>query len=243
MIERAIERFRESRRARRVAGEIVFHILANGIEIGGSENLPQPPYIVAINHMAWAEGPVLSLYLPHLPHPMTKAENFEMKGIGFIARKMGYFPVRRGEPDMSAIKTALHLLREGEVLVIPPEGTRGRDKERTVLKEAKAGIIYLARKAKVPIVPIALWGTEDILPLIEEEGVSFSEILSLLSPFGKEKIYVRIGEPFEEHFSLPEEPLNSEMMMPYAHRLMIRIRDLLPPKYHGYYADWEQEEG
>lgn len=244
MIERAIRSFRESRQARRVAGEIMFHILAKGVEIEGLENLPQAPYIAAMNHTGLAEAPILSFYLPDLPHPMGKAGAFEMKVIGFIAREMGYFPVRRDEFDRQTIRTALGLLEEGRVLVIAPEGTRGRGEERTALKKAKAGAVYLARKANVPIAPIAIWGSENILPLVEEEGFSVSEIWSLIRPFSriKEKIHVSIGEPFMEHLALPERP-NSKVMMPCVHQLMLRIRDLLPPEYHGFYADWEENQG
>lgn len=243
--ERIVERFKESETARRLTGEVIFHLLAKGVEIEGLENLPSPPYIVAFNHMAWAEAPVFVAYLPDPPYFMGKVEVSKIRPLSFFLKKMGYFPVRRGEVDRQAIRTTIHLLEEDKVLALALEGTRGRGKERTALKPVKAGAIYLARKANVPIIPIAVWGTENILPLIEEEGTSLSEILSLIQPFSpiKEKIHVRIGEPFMEHLSLPEKPLNSKIMMPYAHQLMLRIRDLLPEKYHGYYADWEQKEG
>lgn len=237
--ERIVEGFKESETARRLTGEVIFHLLAKGVEVEGLENLPNPPYIVAFNHMAWAEAPLLNLYLPDWPYFIGKIEAFKIRGLGFVAKNLGYFSVRRGELDLQAIRTATHLLEEGKVLGIAPEGTRGRGEKRTILKPTKTGVIYLARKANVSIVPIAVWGTEGICPLIEEKETPLFERFSLK----RAKIHLKIGEPFTEHFSLPEKPLTTKMTMPYAHKLMIRIRDLLPPKYYGYYADWEQEEG
>lgn len=238
MIERAIKRFRESREARRWVGERIFHLLAEGVEIKGLENLSKPPYIIAFNHMGWAEGPVLSFYLSDLPHVMAKVENMEMGVIGPFAREMGYFPVRRGEFDRQAIRTTLRLLREGKVVAMAPEGTRGRGEERMALKPARPGIVNLARRAEVPIAPIAIWGTEGIWPLLEERKLPLSERFSL----EKVRIHVSIGKPFEEHLSL-ERPLTSKNLMPCAHALMIKIRDLLPEEYHGCYANWvEQRE-
>lgn len=217
--------------------ELVYHILSKGVEVEGIENLPNPPYIAAFNHMGWLEAVVLALYLPHSPCFMAKEEAFKIWPLGPVLKNLGFFPVRRGTVDRQAIRKATRLLQEGNVLAISPEGTRGRSEEREILKPAKTGIIYIARRTgeDIPIVPIAIWGTEGILPLIEEKNIPPSQRFS----FKRAVIQVRIGQPYEEHYSLPAGRITSEQMKPLADGLMLRIRDLLPEKYHGYYENIE----
>lgn len=227
---------------RKIIGGILFgFLLAKGVEIEGQENLPEPPFIVAVNHMAWAEGPVLYFFLPKpAPHLMIKSETFNLPVIGQIIKSMHSIPIRRGESDVSAFRASLKVLEKGEPIVIFPEGTRGRNKERLGLKPPTEGIIFLAKKANVPIVPMAVWGTENILSLIEEEGFSLPEVWSLIKPGSqkKEQIHVRIGPPFLEHLNLPDKgPLDNGLMAAYAQGLMFCLRDLLPPAYHGCYAE------
>lgn len=216
--------------------ELVYHIFSKGVEVQGVENLPNPPYIAAFNHMGWLEAVVLALYLPHSPCFITKEEAFKIWPLGPVLKNLGFFPVRRGTVDRQAIRKATSLLQEGNVLAISPEGTRGRSEEREILKPAKTGIIYIAKRTgkDIPIVPIAIWGTEGILPLIEE-NIPLSQRFS----FKRAAIQVRIGQPYEEHYSLPAERITSEQMKPLADGLMLRIRDLLPEEYHGYYKNIE----
>jgi len=71
------------------------------------------------------------------------------------------FPVRRGEGDVSAIKTALKLLKTGRPLVIFPEGTRTEDRQ---LQRGKPGIGLIVAKAGVPVVPAYIEGSFDAMP-------------------------------------------------------------------------------
>jgi len=222
---------------RRAAGEALFHLLGKGIEVKGRENLPsRPPYLIAFNHMGWAEALALVFCLPVKPAFMVKREAFNSRPLAMIIRQLGGFPVSRGEIDRQALKTAVRLLNNGGVLAVAPEGTRGRGEERSGLKRAKRGVIYLACKADqpVPIVPVAVWGTEGVFPLIEEP-LPWPQRLY----FRRAPVRVRIGPPFREHYSFADQPyIGREDSQRLACRLMEAIRDLLPREYHGVYRNF-----
>jgi len=206
--------------------------LTSEIIVNGLENIPQTgSYIVAANHLGWVEAPVLLLTFPRWIHFMTKAETLQNPYLGPVTRQMGMFPVRREELDLQALRTAAGLLKAGEVLGMMPEGTRGRRGGEEALKEAKEGTILIGYKTKVPIVPVAVWGPENVFSLIEEKGVGLRE----LACFQKPPINVNIGKVFEEHLQVGPI-LRREERNQLATELMLRIKDLLPTEYHGIYA-------
>ena len=91
---------------------------------------------------------------------MGKVELFKPV-LGSVLRSAGAFPVRRGEGDREALKTAVELARAGEIVAIYPEGTR---REKGIKKTRKAGrhtgAARVALAAGVPLVPAAIGGTE-----------------------------------------------------------------------------------
>ena len=84
---------------------------------------------------------------------MAKSELFKFKPFGFVLRKLGAFPVNRGENDFMAVKTAMKILKNKDVLAIFPEGTRN---ESVDTDGAKAGAVMIAAKSKVPVVAAAI---------------------------------------------------------------------------------------
>ena len=95
---------------------------------------------------------------------MIKSSAFDVKGIGALLRGCGQLPVRRGEADAAnVLKVAEQALAEGECVVIYPEGTATRDPEQWPMI-AKTGVARLALASRVPVVPVASWGAQDILP-------------------------------------------------------------------------------
>lgn len=123
------------------------------IYVQGTENFDmEKPFILCANHIS--NWDVIALYLacPRLINFMAKAELFKFKPFGWLLKKLGAFPVRRGENDITAIKTAMKVLKDGEVLGIFPQGTRsGSDDE-----QAKGGAVLIASKTNVPVVPAAI---------------------------------------------------------------------------------------
>ena len=96
---------------------------------------------------------------------MAKAELFT-PWLGWAMRAIGTFPVRRGEADADALRTALDLLAQGEIVGMFPEGTRAKKGLRKKF-EAKphTGTARIALTAGVPLVPAAVAGTERLLRL------------------------------------------------------------------------------
>jgi 1-acyl-sn-glycerol-3-phosphate acyltransferase len=130
----------------------------------GRENLPDGGFVLAANHTSnldpWPLG------LPLFPHRqlrfMAKSELF-FPVLGWVLHSAGAFPVRRGEGDVEAIQTAVELVREGEVVVMFPEGTR---REKGLRKKHRArshtGAARIALLADAPLVPAAIKGTDRI---------------------------------------------------------------------------------
>jgi 1-acyl-sn-glycerol-3-phosphate acyltransferase len=143
------------------------------------------PFIVAANHVSYLDPPALGAACPRPIHFMAKAELFEIPILGKMISGCGAFPVQRGAADRHAIRKALRILEDGGVIGVFPEGTRSRDGETL---HPQGGAALLALKAGVPILPAAIWGTEDVdglwhLPKPVRIGVRFGEPID----FGKPK--------------------------------------------------------
>jgi 1-acyl-sn-glycerol-3-phosphate acyltransferase len=133
----------------------------------GLEHLPEGGFVLAANHTSnfdpWPLG------IPILPDRqlrfMAKAELFNPV-LAPILRAGGAFKVRRGEGDVDAMRTAAELVREGEIVVMFPEGTRqskGLVKRHTA--RPHTGAARIALTANAPLVPAAIAGTDRLLRL------------------------------------------------------------------------------
>jgi 1-acyl-sn-glycerol-3-phosphate acyltransferase len=150
------------------------------LRVRGLEHLPAGGFVLAANHTSnldpWALG------MPLLPHRqlrfMAKSELFNPVLAPFL-RAGGAFKVRRGEGDMEAMRTAAELARQGEIVVMFPEGTRrkkGLRKKHTARPHTGAARIALA--AGVPLVPAAITGT-DRLSRLGPLRVTYGEPIDL----------------------------------------------------------------
>ena len=132
-----------------------------GWKIVGLENMPaEGPVILAVNHQSLWDPIVAGSSLPRKVSFMAKEELFTIPILGNIFRKMGAFPVKRGQGDMNAIRHSLALLKEGGVLGLFPEGTRSKDGE---LKKGLPGMVFLMEKSKATVVPLKMFGTRNLL--------------------------------------------------------------------------------
>jgi 1-acyl-sn-glycerol-3-phosphate acyltransferase len=182
-------------------------------------NLPRKgPYIVASNHLSWTDIPLVPLFVPVKVIYMAKEESFYSK-VGWLVRFLGAFPVKRGEADRQAIRAAETQLKKGKVFMIFPEGTRS--KTHTMAK-AHAGLGMIALRSQVPVVPVAIWGSE-----------------KALRKFGAE-ITISYGEPFvlkPKGNKITREDINNA-----TEEVMQRIAAMLPPQYRGVYSDLPSQE-
>lgn len=128
----------------------------------GLEHLPDDGSVLAPSHLSNLD--VWALGLPFFPQRylrfMAKVELYR-PGLRWILHHAGAFPVRRGAGDVDAIRTAVQLCREGNVVVVFPEGTR---REKGVVKRRQprphTGAARIAIEAGVPLVPVGITGTD-----------------------------------------------------------------------------------
>ncbi|HEY5058400.1 MAG TPA: lysophospholipid acyltransferase family protein [Gaiellaceae bacterium] len=133
--------------------------------IVGAEHLPQSGFVLGANHIsnldpfaiAWAVFPRRQLRF------MAKAELFN-PWLSWAMRGVGAFPVRRGEADADALRTALTLLRNGGIIAMFPEGTRRQSgRKKKFMPEPHAGTARIALNAGVPLIPVGIVGTDRLL--------------------------------------------------------------------------------
>lgn len=129
-------------------------------KIIGLENIPATGgVIIAANHISLWDPPVVGAGLNRSVNFMAKEELFAFPPLRWIIRIMKAFPVKRGAADRGAIRHAINLLKNGEILGLFPEGTRSKNGE---LGKPEAGIGMIALKAGVPIIPAAIIGTNTL---------------------------------------------------------------------------------
>ena len=134
----------------------------------GRENVPRTgAVILAVNHLSyldWAPDGVFLHSCGRYPVFMIKASAFELKGIGGFLRQAGQLPVHRGSKDAAlALSEAEKRLAEGQAVVFYPEGTTTHDRTWWPMA-ARTGVARLALATGVPVIPVAHWGTQDIVP-------------------------------------------------------------------------------
>lgn len=144
----------------------------------GTENIPREgPVVICSNHRSVLDPFFLALPVPREIRFMAKSELFEEHGqfVRWLLYKFGAFPVRRDKGDAESVRTAVHILREGGVVGIFPQGRCVFD--RSPFKP-KAGAVLVAAKAKAPILPACISFQGRICPL-KRVVVRFGEILPL----------------------------------------------------------------
>jgi 1-acyl-sn-glycerol-3-phosphate acyltransferase len=133
-----------------------------GLEVFGLENIPREGgFIMAANHASFLDPPVIGGVSTRRVRFMAREGLFKIP-IFRTFIKVFSFPVKRDKPHPSAIKEAVRRLRQGELIVMFPEGSRSVDGN---LLEAKRGLSVLAAMSRTPVVPTFISGTEKALPV------------------------------------------------------------------------------
>jgi 1-acyl-sn-glycerol-3-phosphate acyltransferase len=197
------------------------------INIQGNENLKgmKTPTIFVCNHLSNSDGLVLDKALKEINPTFvagTKLSNNTFTNIGMNVIKTT--DIKPNTVDKEGLKKIIKLIRNGESILIFPEGTRSRIGS---LIEAKKGILLITRMSEAPIVPIGLYGTEKLLP-INKEGDMGAE------SFNYADVHINIGTQFE----LPRctaDQKNKDYEVFAITYIMKRIADLIPENYRGLY--------
>ena len=197
------------------------------IRIDGSENLEliKTPTLFICNHLSNADGLVLDKVLKEINPTFVagvKLSDNVVTNIGINIVKTT--TIKPNSVDNEGIKKIINLVRHGESLLMFPEGTRSREGS---LIEAKKGIILIAKMTGAPIVPIGLYGTENLLPINEEGDMGAEQ-------FNHAEVHINIGKQFK----MPRraENQNKKTYLEFATKhVMMKISDLLPEDYRGFY--------
>lgn len=200
----------------------ILRLLAR-IEVVGFDKLPPSGgYIIASNHIGRLDAALAYFILDRPDIIMVVAEKYQKYAFyRWLVRITNGMFIDRHNADIGAIRETLKRLRAGGIFTITPEGTRSQTGN---LIEARPGAIYLAWKAGVPVLPVALTGCEDAV------------VVERLKRFKRLHIRVAAGE----FFSLPQEVKGRErdaVLKQYTDEVMCRIAALLPPERRGAYAE------
>ena len=132
--------------------------LASRLRVYGRDRVPlDGGLVVASNHFSWLDPAVLGAASPRVLYYMAKVEAHRVPGFGAFIRMFGCFPVRRGESDREAVRTMRRIVDDGHALGLFVEGTR---QHSSVPGEVQPGAAMVALQESVPIIPVAIHGTQ-----------------------------------------------------------------------------------
>ncbi len=195
--------------------------------ITGVENVPREgAAIIVCNHLSFVDSIFLPLAIPRRMTFLAKSDYFTGKGIrGAIVKwfmtSAGQLPIDRsgGKASEASLNTGLGVLAEGRVLGIYPEGTRSPDGRGY---RGRTGVARMVLEAHVPVIPVAVVGTDAVMPL----GAKLPKV---------KKVRVVIGEPMD--FSRFEGLENDRFVLrSITDEIVYRINELSGQEYVDVYA-------
>ncbi|GAA2013003.1 1-acyl-sn-glycerol-3-phosphate acyltransferase [Microbacterium ulmi] len=190
------------------------------IEIEGGENLPREgAYVLAPSHDSEFDPLIVAVAtwrLGRAPRFMAKESLFRVPVLGAALRATGMVPVARAASATAAkqtIETAEQLVEHGRGVIVYPEGSLTRDPDLWPMR-GKTGAVRLALAGDIPLIPLAHWGTQAILPRYGK--------LSLWPP--RKRVRVLVGEPVD--LSAFRERQHPSVLVEATDVLMARIAQL-----------------
>jgi 1-acyl-sn-glycerol-3-phosphate acyltransferase len=150
------------------------------------------------------------------PRILAKASLWKVPVLGWILRTTHMIPVARGSVDAGeSLRAATHELTDGACVAIFPEGTLTRDPDLWPMV-GKTGMARLALASRVPVVPIAQWGAQDVL----------GRYSKLLKPIPRTTVHVTAGPPVDLS-EFYDRPVDTVVMREVTNRVMDAITELL----------------
>lgn len=180
------------------------------------------PLILVSNHINFLDVPIIYTHL--FPRPMrgfAKIETWNNPLLGKLFDIWGAIPIRRGELDLSALRSALDALESGMIVGIAPEGTRSGSGE---LGLGHPGVVVIALRSGAPVLPMALYGIE--------------KYKSNIKNLRKTSFHIRIGNPF--YIDTGGRNASRELRREIVKEIMYQIAELLPHQYRGRYSDIQE---
>lgn len=125
------------------------------VKVVGKENIPTSgPFIMCSNHTSMTDPMFMIPIFKRQVFFMAKMELFKVWIVRAVFNLMGIFPVDRGKGDMTAIKKAQDIIKDGKILGIYPEGTRHKEGPP---RKAKSGVAYIAMNTNADILPVSVY--------------------------------------------------------------------------------------
>lgn len=137
------------------------------VRVTGRENLPESGALLCPNHASNWDPILVALKLPknYRLHIMAKEELFRNPLLGWLLRKVGAFPVSRGNNDINTVRIAMQAIRDGDNLLIFPEGTVVRNGVGYVdglPAHAKAGVAMIGVRTGATLIPVFVDGEKKL---------------------------------------------------------------------------------
>jgi len=177
------------------------------------------PLIIVTNHVNMLEIPIIYTHLQ--PRPVTgmvAAVRWKRRWSRWLLDVCGTIPVRRGEADVSAMRSAIEVLKAGRILIIDPEGTRSGDGR---LQQGHAGVVLLALRSGAPLLPVVFYGSEHYKDNVRR--------------LRRTDFHIAVGRPF--CLDPGGVKVTRQVRRQMIDEVMGQMAALLPPAYRGVYSD------
>jgi 1-acyl-sn-glycerol-3-phosphate acyltransferase len=186
----------------------------------GQEQFPKRGgMILAANHLSYMDVLALSLFTHkagRYPVFLAKSSLFDVPVLGYLMRKLGQLPVYRGQVDAALVlRDAERIGLEGACVIFYPESTVTRDPDEWPMV-AKTGVARLALASGVPVVPVAHWGAQKVLP--------YGKLIPRIFP--RKKVQVLAGPPVDLS-EFADQPLSSAVLRAATDKIMADVTALL----------------
>ena len=203
----------------RAFGRFVLFPLLFDMHVRGLEHVPSGgPLILASNHVSNFDPILVGTYVPRTTTFVAKQELYRVAPLALLWHLWGAVLVRRDGLDMRPLRILLRILADDGTVGMFPEGTRSRGQG---LQRPLPGVAYLAVKSGVPILPVAVWGADNLN-------------LKRRMVRGRPRVDIRVGPVM-----VPEVPggrLTREVLDQVGEDVMHSIAALLPERLRGVYA-------
>lgn len=190
------------------------------VQVRGLENFPvHGPGLIVLNHLGDADIIVILAKLRRLDVDMLGASNlYDITALRIVAQMYGTIWIHRGQPDRRALSCALESLHRGRFVTIAPEG---RESLGGGLEQGLDGAAFIALRADVPIIPIAVTNTEN------------ARVYPALKRWPRLPVNMTVGAPFR----LARSGDRHADLKNGTDQIMRHLAHLLPPEYQGVYRE------
>lgn len=194
--------------------------LLSDLKITGRENVPEGgPLLVVSNHFSFIDPVAI---VRALPWPLEYVGGADFPHAPDIVKALpqiyGYYPVYRGTGSRLALRAAEEILNQNGVIGILPEGGSWAE----VLRPARPGAAYLATRTGARLLPLGLYGFNDIFPIKLGQ---------------KPQAHINIGQPFGPFEATGRGQERRDQLDKIGLTIMQEIAQLLPDRYRGFLAD------